>query len=451
MRTSPSNLQRSQKPWSSHRYLQNLQHSPFLLKRVPQHLAIALLLLTSACQTTNSSNSSGSSSQGLKIGTLLSVTGDLSQPGASMQDSAQLLVKTVNNCGGALGQPVQLISEDDQTEPAAGASAMTKLAEVDRVAGVVGATSSAVSSAAVDIAVRNQVVQISPSSTSPIFTERAQKGDFQGFWFRTAPPDTFQGKALAQLAKQRGFKSVAILAINNDYGSGLAESFTSAFEALGGKVQGQPVLYPPEASTFESEVNIVFKGQPDAVLLIAYPETGSLVLKSAYQQGLLGQKTQLLATDGLKDEAIANLTGKNQAGDYIVTGLVGTAASTGGPAANDFNQAYSAAYQRQPSAYNSNTWDATALLVLAAEAAKSNTGPAIKAKIRDVANAPGQEVTDVCQALALVREGKDINYQGASGTVELDAQGDVTGNYDVWTIEKNGKLAIKDTISVGGS
>lgn len=448
MRTCLSDLQRSQKLWSSHRYLQNLRLSRVLLKRFPQSLAIALLLLTSACQTTNSS---GSSSQGLKIGTLLSVTGDLSQPGSTMQDSAQLLVKTVNSCGGALGQPVQLISEDDQTEPAAGASAMTKLAEVDRVAGVVGATSSAVSSAAVDIAVRNQVVQISPSSTSPSFTERSQNGEFQGFWFRTAPPDTFQGKALAQLAKQRGFQSVAILAINNDYGSGLAESFASAFESLGGKVQGQPVLYPPEASTFESEVNIVFKGQPDAVLLIAYPETGSLVLKSAYQQGLLGQKTQLLATDGLKDEAIANLAGKNQAGDYIVTGLVGTAASAGGPALDDFSKAYSAAYQRQPSAYNSNTWDATALLVLAAEAAKSNTGSAIKSKIRDVANAPGQEVTDVCQALALVREGKDINYQGASGTVELDAQGDVTGNYDVWTIEKNGKLAVKDTISVGGS
>jgi branched-chain amino acid transport system substrate-binding protein/neutral amino acid transport system substrate-binding protein len=79
----------------------------------------------------------------------------------------------------------------------------------------VGAASSAVASAAVDIAVRNQVVMISPSSTSPVFTERARKGDFQGFWFRTAPPDTFQGEALAKLAQTQGFKSVSLLAVNN--------------------------------------------------------------------------------------------------------------------------------------------------------------------------------------------------------------------------------------------
>ncbi|HEY9298239.1 MAG TPA: ABC transporter substrate-binding protein, partial [Phormidium sp.] len=189
--------------------------------------ATLVLLLAAACQNNTSSGS------GLKIGTLLSVTGDLSQFGASMQDSANLLVKTVNSCDGVLGQPVQLISENDQTNPAAGAAAMTKLAEVNRVGGVVGATGSSVSSAAVDISVRNQVVQISPSSTSPVFTERAKNGDFRGFWFRTAPPDNFQGQALAKLARARGFKTVSVLAINNDYGRGLVNSFSSAFEPLG--------------------------------------------------------------------------------------------------------------------------------------------------------------------------------------------------------------------------
>ena len=90
-------------------------------------------------------------------------------------------------------------------------------------------------------------------------------------------------------------------------------------------------------------------------------------------------------------------------------------------------------------------------MVLAAEAAKATTGPALKDKIREVASAPGQEVTDICQALELVRQGKDVNYQGASGTLELDAQGDVVGSYDVWTIQDNGNLAVKGQISVGGS
>ncbi|MCU0569811.1 MAG: amino acid ABC transporter substrate-binding protein, partial [Oculatellaceae cyanobacterium Prado106] len=72
-------------------------------------------------------------------------------------------------------------------------------------------------------------------------------------------------------------------------------------------------------------------------------------------------------------------------------------------------------------------------------------------KIREVADAPGEEVTDVCQALTLVREGKDINYQGASGTTDFNAQGDVVGNYDVWTIADDGKLQVKSQISVGGN
>ncbi|MGA0200105.1 MAG: amino acid ABC transporter substrate-binding protein, partial [Prochlorotrichaceae cyanobacterium] len=70
-------------------------------------------------------------------------------------------------------------------------------------------------------------------------------------------------------------------------------------------------------------------------------------------------------------------------------------------------------------------------------------------QILAVANAPGTEVSDVCQGLALVREGQDINYQGASGDLELDEWGDVAGAYDVWQIQPDGTLAIVETIAVG--
>jgi len=433
-------------------------HSQSQLKRLQQPItkiakllgvggAIALLLAAWACQTNTSSKS------GLKIGTLLSITGDLSQFGSSMQDSASLLVKTVNGCGGVLGKPVELISENDQTNPPAGAAAMAKLAEANRVAGVVGATGSAVSSAAVDIAVRDRVLLISPSSTSPVFTERAKKGNFRGFWFRTAPPDNFQGQALAKLARAKGYKTVSVLAINNDYGKGLVNSFTSAFESIGGKMlnKAQPSYYPPDASSFESEVASAFKGNPNAVLLIAYPETGSLILKAAYQQGLLGKQTQVLLTDGMKDLKIGELVGKNEKGEYIIAGMTGTSASAGGTALKSFTNRYKAAYKKEPSVYAPNTWDATAVLVLAAEAAKSTSGADIKNQIRAVANPPGQDVSDVCQALSLIRQGKEINYQGASGNVDFDSQGDVSGSYDVWTVDKNGQLKVVNTISVRGS
>lgn len=405
--------------------------------------AIVLSGLLSACQTNQPPR--------LKIGTLLPVTGDLSQYGSSMQDSTRLLVNTVNACGGVLGQPVELIAEDDQTEPAAGASAMTKLAEVDRVSGVVGAASSAVSSAAIDIAVRNQVVLISPSSTSPVFTERAQKGDFQGFWWRTAPPDTYQGKALAGLAKAQNLQTVSVLAVNNDYGNGLLASFIPAFETMGGKVlnKANPTLYRPDAASFESEVGAAFRGNPDAVLLVAYPETGSLVLKAAYQQGLLG-KSKILVTDGMKEAKIADLVGKTRQGDYIAAGLRGTAASARGPALKQFQAKYQAQYRRLPKIYDPNTWDAAALLVLAAELARSPNGNAIKAAIPQVANPPGTAVSDVCQALTLIRAGTKVNYQGASGNTDFNQWGDVIGTYEVWEIGRDGKLSAIGTMYVDG-
>ncbi|HEY9648852.1 MAG TPA: ABC transporter substrate-binding protein [Chroococcidiopsis sp.] len=425
--------------------------------------AIALVMaLTAACQpaapggdaspSPEGSPSAAGESGALKIASLLPLTGDLAQYGGPMQESTALLVDTVNACGGVLGKPVELISADDETNPAAGAAAMTKLAEVDRVSAVVGAAASSVSSAAIDIAVRNNVVQISPASTSPDFTTRARNGEFNGFWFRTAPPDTFQGDALAQLANQQGFKTVAILSINNDYGNGLVQSFAPAFKALGGTVanEASPALYPPDATTFDSEVTAAFKDSPDAVLIIAYPETGSLILKSAYEQGLLDGKTKILLTDGMKTDNLAELVGKSPDGKFLATGVLGTAPGAGGPGLEAFKTLYSAKFKRDPQVYDPNSWDAAAVIVLAAEAAKATTGEAIKGKVQEVANGPGEEVSDVCQALALVREGKDINYQGASGAVDFNAEGDVVGTYDVWTVNAEGKIEVTSSISVGG-
>ncbi len=351
-----------------------------------------------------------------------------------------------------MGQPVQLVSEDDQTDPAAGASGMTKLAEVDRVGAVVGAAASSVSSAAVDIAVRNQVVQISPSSTSPVFTERAKKGEFNGFWLRTAPPDTFQGDALAQLANQEGIKTIAILAINNDYGNGLVQAFVPAFKALGGTVvnESNPTKYAPNATSFDSEVGSAFGSKPDAVLIIAYPESGSIILKAAQEQGFLDGTTKVLFTDGMKTDNLAELVGKTADGKFIVTGMMGTAPSAGGPGLNDFRDRYREKFNRDPQVYDPNSWDAAALLVLAAEAAKSGSGPALKDSIRSVSNPPGEQTTDICAALALVREGKDIDFQGASGSLDFDEQGDVVGSYDVWTVNDAGQIEVKSTINVGG-
>jgi neutral amino acid transport system substrate-binding protein len=405
---------------------------------------------TNGSQATTASNTSSTTSgaKGLKIGSLLPTTGDLASIGQQMVGSVPLLVETVNACGGVNGEKVSLVEVDDQTDPKAGAAGMTKLATLDKAAGVVGSFASSVSTAAVSIAAQNKTMLVSPGSTSPVFTEKAQKGDYKGYWARTAPPDTYQALALAQLAKKKGFKRVSTVVINNDYGVGFEKAFVQTFEKLGGTIvnKDKPVRYDPKAQTFETEAAAAFAGKPEAVLAVMYAETGSLFLKAAYQQGLT-KGVQIMLTDGVKSPSFPEQVGKGSDGKYILSGAIGTVPGSSGKGLEAFNKLWQEKKGGTPGEYAPQAWDAAALLVLAAQAAKENTGVGIASKIREVAAGPGTEVTDVCEGLKLLKEGKKINYQGASGDVDVDANGDVVGVYDVWTVGDDGKIKVIDKVS----
>jgi neutral amino acid transport system substrate-binding protein len=414
---------------------------------------LATGFLAAACQETAPPSGSGSSPQasatkGLKIGTLLPATGDLASIGNAMIASVPLLVDTVNQCGGVNGEPVTLVSEDDQTDPAAGSQGMTKLAEVDKVAGVVGSFASSVSTSAIPIAVRNKVMLVSPGSTSPVFTDRAKKGEFQGYWARTAPPDTYQAQALAKLAYEKGFKTASTVVINNDYGVGFEKEFVKAFKKLGGTIvnEAKPTRYDAKATTFATEAQAALAGKPQALAAVLYAESGALFLKSAYEQGL-SKGVQILLTDGVYSPDFPGQVGKGSDGKAILAGAEGTVPGADGKALAALTKLWEAKQKKPVSAYVPHAWDAAALLALAAEAAKANTGDAIKSKIREVANGPGKDVTDVCEGLALLKKGEKINYQGASGNVDIDENGDVVGSYDVWQVESDGKLKVTGKVS----
>ncbi|MGG6264835.1 ABC transporter substrate-binding protein [Leptolyngbya sp. AN03gr2] len=433
------------------------QASPTRLK-IGRALSLAVMTLTvgllaAACQEAAPPTGQGGTASpagnaspaantgGLKIGSLLPSTGDLASVGQQMTAAVPLLVETVNQCGGVNGQPVTLVQVDDQTDPAAGAEGMTRLAERERVAGVVGSFASSVSTAALPIAVRNKVVLISPGSTSPVFTQQAKEGKFQGYWARTAPPDTYQAQALAKLASERNLKTAGTIVINNDYGVGFEREFVKAFEALGGKItnEARPTRYDPKATTFQTEAAAAFTGGPQAVAAVLYADTGSLIVKSAYEQGR-SQNAQFLLTDGVYSQDFVDKVGKGQNGQSILTGALGTVPGASGTGLASFTKLWEEKQKRPLAAYAPHAWDAAAILVLAAQAAKSNTGEAIKNQVREVTNAPGEEVSDVCKGLELLRQGRQINYQGASGNVDIDEAGDVVGSYDVWTVGPDGKL-----------
>jgi neutral amino acid transport system substrate-binding protein len=171
-----------------------------------------------------------------------------------------------------------------------------------------------------------------------------------------------------------------------------------------------------------------------------------LLLKSAFEQGL-SKGVQILLTDGVYSPDFPEQVGKTADGKFILAGAMGTVPGADGKALEALKKLWQEKKGRPISAYVPHSWDAAALLVLAAEAAKVNTGEGISSKIRDVANPPGTEVTDVCEALKLIRNGQEINYQGASGNVDIDANGDVVGSYDVWQVTDDGKLEVVGKVS----
>jgi neutral amino acid transport system substrate-binding protein len=395
-----------------------------------------------------SSTTGGGDSKGLRIGSLLSNTGDLASIAQPLPNAVKMAVDTVNSCGGINGAPVTLTSEDDQSDPSAGTAAMTKLSEVDKVAGVVGAFGSGISTAAADVAAKNKVMIVSPGSTSPVFTQRAKDGKYQGYWARTAPPDTYQAQAMAQLAIKRGFKKVATIAINNDYGVGFEKEFVASFKKLGGTItnEAKPTRYDAKGTTFSSEVKAAFEGKPQAVAALVYPDTGSILLKDAYEQGL-SKGVTIMLPDGAYSPKFPDQVGKSSDGKFIIAGSIGTVPGAHGKALEDFNKKWTAT-GKPLTAYLQHSWDAAALIMLAAQSAKTNTGEGIASKIREVAGGSGEEVSDLCQAITLLKAGKKINYQGASGSVDLDAQGDVVGTYDIWEVQPDGTLKTIDQVNI---
>ncbi|GAG96120.1 unnamed protein product, partial [marine sediment metagenome] len=168
----------------------------------------------------------------IKIGGLYSLTGALAPFGPPIANGAKLAVDQINEAGGLLGELLEIVVRDTGTAPAVGRDAATKLVEIDKTPALVGALSSGVTFAVSSITIANEVVQISPASTSPAITDL----DDNDFVYRTCVSDAFQGVVNArQAAELLGFKRASVIYVNNAYGKGLAEVFKKAFEERGGK------------------------------------------------------------------------------------------------------------------------------------------------------------------------------------------------------------------------
>ena len=385
----------------------------------------------------------------VSIGVLYAFSGDLGIYGKPETDAMELAKKEVNENGGVLGGRLKFVPMDTESLDVTAVAKAHELVDWYKVPVIIGTSGSETCMAVIDYITSNGVLQISPSVTSPKFTTFPDNNLF----FRTCPSDELQGIAMARLAIKQGHKTASTLVIWNSYGIGFEESFKKEFKALRGKVL-ESVKYDPTATTFDSEVEKAAAVKPDFVMLCAYPETGSTILKTAYEKGYM-ENTDWLLSEGLMDDTLADMVGKDEAGNYIVAGLKGTAPDprAAGPAYDAFKRNYTAEYGREPIQFCPNSYDAVAVVALAIEnleAGDASSGTAIRDSLKEVARPPGKKVTDIGEALRLIRKGWDIDYQGASGGLNFDENGDVMGSYCEWSIADDGNIVLGNAIEMKG-
>jgi len=395
----------------------------FFTKRVLVLTSMCLLLGLVGCQSEPSE---------LKVGQLLPFTGSLSFFGEDHGNAATLAADQITAAG---GPTVILSQQDSQVNPDVGVEAARQLVEVDNVAAIVGALSSGVSMAVANaVTVPNGVLQISAASTSPGLTALSDND----YLFRTTVSDAAQGVVLGRLALELGYKSAGIMYLNNPYGEGLSGQFKSSFEGGGGTVTSA-VAHEEEQPSYASEVAKATEGNPDVLISIGYPGQAQVYLREALEGGYIDN---FLFTDGTKSADMFEALGW---GDF--EGMYGTAPGTAASdARSTFNADYSAAFGPiSENPYMAETYDAVVLIALAAEKAGTTTDSTkIRDALRDVSSGPGEVVgpgvAGLTRALELIKDGKDINYEGAGGSQDFDSNGDVASTIEIWQVS-GGKIA----------
>ncbi len=368
----------------------------------------------SSGDSTSSPTAESTAAQGdgtLKIGTLLPQTGSLAFLGPPEFAGVDLAAKEINEAGGVNGADVETIVGDSGDTSTNIASQTVDRQLSQDVDAIIGAASSAVSLTVIDKITSAGVQQVSPANTSPEFSTYPD----DGLYARTAPPDTFQGQVLGDLIAGDGNNSLAILALDDAYGTGLADNVEKAYTAAGGTVASKQI-YDPKAPSFEAEVSEAKASNPEAIALIGFDESSKIV-QEMIKQGIGPKDVPLYLVDGNLSNTLFKDLPKGS-----MEGTQGTL--PGAEASPEFRQALLDVDPKlKDFSYAPEAYDATIIVALAAQAAGNDSGRAIGDTLKQV-TADGEKCTTYADCLALLNDGKDIDYDGQSGPIDMNDVGD---------------------------
>ena len=349
----------------------------------------------------------------LKVGTILPQSGALAFLGPPEEAGVKLAVEEVKAAG--LGIDIEAILRDsgDTTTETATVS-VTDLLSQD-VSAIVGAASSGVSKTVIDTITGAGVVQFSPANTSAEFSDY----DDKGLYWRTAPSDVLQGEVLGNLIAEDGNSTLGLIVLNDSYGTGLAKFTSEAFEAAGGEVVATS-LFNEGDSNFAAQIAEVTAENPDAIAIVSFDQA-KIITPALVGGGFPGDKLYFV------DGNVADYSDVFAPG--LIEGAKGTVPGLDTATLGDFTDRLLAIDPALTDfSYAAESYDAVILIALAAYAANDTSGEAIASYLRQVSGGTGEgtKVTDFASGAAALDKGEQIDYDGYSGPISFDENGDPT-------------------------
>ena len=369
----------------------------------------------------------------ITIGVVMGLTGPAGEYGQAGAKSVEMAFRDLNDAGGPHGCKLVADTRDSQSQGALAVDAANQLVQLKKVPVIIGGIISSVSIPILtSVTSPSKIVQVSPASSSPTLTTLGREGKTNGMFFRTITSDALQGTAAAKYALDQGFKRIAVIHVNNDFGVNMFDEFAKAYKALGGEILSV-TPYNEKQSSYDAEATKAIASNPDGLYLIATPVDGATIARAWISQG---GPPKFLLNDGMNSPDFIASVGAKYLNDAY-----GTSSGTSPTASTEyFNASYKAfSGGIDPSSPAADrAYDAGAIVGLAVAAAPTQEPAAIRDAIYKVTSGNGEVIhagkADFAKALELLKAGKPISYEGVIGPVSFDQYGDITGPFRLWKI-----------------
>jgi branched-chain amino acid transport system substrate-binding protein len=346
----------------------------------------------------------------MQLGVLTPLTGAGGFDGPRMLKAMQVVIDEVNAAGGLLGRKVELVVEDDQTNPESAVRAARKLIDVTKVPAIMGTWASAVTTAVAPLCWESKTFLTTVSGADSI-----TKLPHQGYLIRTQPNNYLQAAKHAEFIAALGVKRCFMMSIQAPFSQPTQERATEVLKQKGSEMAGT-LIYDKDKTTYRSEVDQALKTHPDLIYLNGYAPDVTILLRDLYRAGYTGLRfSQSYAVTGKVLESLP---------PEVTEGVI-----TVQPSADVSSPAYELARKRlgiaDPDSYETQATDWASLVSLSIAKAKLATGAAIHDNVRKISQGSGTKVYSAVEGLKLLSQGKEINYEGASGPCDFTDIGDI--------------------------